>query len=321
MSSYIYNTSGGSAAGPGRDFFRRSAGLPPDAPAGAPGGPGGPGGPIDLNAEREKILSLFQNDQQFYNQGPANDLRNMIMGRAGGSDMPYSQAVTGQMFNDNAAAGAGQFSSERDMLRRSLGNAGLGGSGIETRALIQAKTRAQHQMAQGRREINSRAALENFGARERAQQQAQAFLGQQASHQQSGAFAEAGFRGQATQSQERPAPASGQSGPQFTGSGTVFDQRAWDKTVQELMRRLETQQQQGISGPTGGVNAAPSPAPWDPSFGGSAPVGTPYAGQRAGTYMGGTRPGAYLPKPSGSEQYQDMTNSLSNLPGGSGGLY
>lgn len=268
----------------------RGGGLHPDLQARLNGGiSGASGGGLDLMAEREKILGLFQNDQNFYNQGPANDLRSMLMGRSSGQDRPYSQGVMESMFSQNAQGAAGQFSSERDMLQRSMGNNGLAGSGAETRAIIGAKTRAQHQMQAGRREITSRAALENFNARERAQTQAQSFLGQQAQHQQSGAFAEAGFRSQATQSQERPGTAATAQGPQFTESGSVHDQGDWDRTIGDLLKRMEAMQQQGVTGATSGIKAAPTAGPSFQGFGvpnpGAVPGARPsYTGNPGGSY-------------------------------------
>lgn len=244
---------------------------------------------VSLEDERRKILGIFQNDQNFYNGPDQQALQSMFMGRSAGKDMPFTPNVMQAMFSQNAQGANGAFGAERDMIRQGMTNAGLGGSGAEMSQMLRARTRAQQQVAAGRRDITSRATLENFNARERAQTQAQSFFAQRAAHQQQGAFAEAGFRSQATQQDERPGDAGAASSPQFQTSGAVYDQGKWDRQISDLLKRMTDMQQNSISGASSGeVQAAPVAAPAPASnvgSGGYYPGGFSYGG--ASTYMAG----------------------------------
>lgn len=282
--------------------------------SGAQNGGGGGGSGIDLASEREKILGIFQNDQNFYNNPAQMALQGQIMGRSSGQDSPFSRSVLESMFSQNAQGANGMFGSERDQIMQTMANSGLGGSGAQMSALTQARTRAQQQMRAGRRDITSRAALENFGARERAQQQAQSFFAQRAAHQQQGALAEAGFRSQATQQDERPGTAA--AGPQLLGSGAVHDQAQWDRKINELIQRMSDSQQAGITGASAGdVQAAPVAAP-NPYQGGFR-----YGGASTYTSGGGGSTGASAPLPGYGTQVPNSPSTGGGFPSTGGWAY
>jgi len=153
--------------------------------------------PEDLLAqEREKIFGLYGQAGSFYDNPESQALLAQLQGRASGEAVPFDQQVTSGMYAANADASAGRFGGESDMIRRAFSNAGMGGSGLQAQAMIQSRRKANAATRTGRREITSRAQLENFQARERGQQQVQNFLAQKQQAMQQAQFAEAQARSQ-----------------------------------------------------------------------------------------------------------------------------
>jgi len=229
---------------PGNGTYNRSAVM------GSPGSPApvvAP--PINLDEERAKILALFQMGRQAYDSPAAQTLESQIAARSSGQSRPFDQNVLAGMYSQNADSAAGGFGAERDMIRMAMANQGLSGSGMETSAILSAMRRQGQQVRTGRRDISTRAALENFGAAERAQAQGMEYLRQRAAYQQQGAFAEAGYRstlqepetqgqpgGQVIQAGNAwgPAPPKAPGGPQFMPTGNVFDPRSYDRMIQQM---------------------------------------------------------------------------------------
>lgn len=151
--------------------------------------------PINVDEERRKILDLLMGDQKFYDQNPlAQLLQGNITDRIEGRNQPFTPGVLGGMLSQNADSAAGGFNSQRDLIRQSMANQGLSGSGMETSAILSAMRQQGQNVRTGRRDITTRAQLENFGAAERASEQGRAYLQQRAAHAQAGAQAEAQYR-------------------------------------------------------------------------------------------------------------------------------
>lgn len=198
--------------------------------------------PEDLLAqEREKIFGLYGQAGSFYDNPESQALMAQLQGRAAGTTSPFGADVTSGMYAANADASAGRVAGEQDMIRRAFSNAGMGGSGLQAQAMIQSRRKANAATRTGRREITSRAHLENFQARERAQQQVQNFLAQKQQSMQAAQFAEASARGQqhATGDATNVAQVStplGQPGPTGpSGSATVQADRGDDAMRKRFM--------------------------------------------------------------------------------------
>lgn len=147
-----------------------------------------------LAQEREKIFQLLQQAQGLYNSPEASTLLAQLQGRASGEVVPFDNQVTSAMYAANADASAGRVAGEQDMIRQAFSNAGLGGSGLQAQAMVQSRRRANAATRTGRREITSRAQLENYQAKERAQQQVQNYLAQKNAQIQQAMFQEADYR-------------------------------------------------------------------------------------------------------------------------------
>src|SRR5690606_5894145 len=121
-----------------------------------------------LQAQRDAIFQALEANKGFFANNPfAQALQTQISGRMSGADAPYTPAVLAGLFGQNADAGAGQFNNQREILLRAFSNAGLGGSGLEANAMANAAQQANAQTRRNRIDIQSRADLNNFQARER----------------------------------------------------------------------------------------------------------------------------------------------------------
>lgn len=125
------------------------------------------------------IFDALQKQGAFYDNPNSQTLMNSIMQQVQGGDQPFTDQVRQNMLADNADASAGGFSRSRDMINQAMANAGLAGSGLQASALMGAQAQQSMAARTGRREVNTRAQLENYAARERAQTQAMNFLAQQ----------------------------------------------------------------------------------------------------------------------------------------------
>lgn len=181
----------------------------------------------DLLAEQRKLIfEALQRQGGFYDSPNSQGVMDAIMRQVKGEDQPFTGQVVTNMLADNADASAGGFRNNRDMIARAMANAGLTGSGLEQSALMSAQMQQGRMARQGRREINTRAQLENFQARERAQTAAMNFLAQQEQAKRAVAFAEVDQRGKmhATGDATNVAAATGQPMPQGQQPGVAAPQ-------------------------------------------------------------------------------------------------
>lgn len=155
-----------------KDWFGSAASPTPAAVA-------APAPATDPLMEEQRRLAFGRLDElrNFYNADPmALQLQSSLQARMSGQDVPFSQAVRNALLAGNSDAGASQVAGDQAMIRQAMANAGLGGSGIETSAILNARRAASKVTRAERRNITSRAELENFNARTAAQQQAQNYL-------------------------------------------------------------------------------------------------------------------------------------------------
>ncbi len=152
----------------------------------------------DLLEEQRKLLfEALQGSGQFYDTNPnAGALMQAIMRQVSGEDSPFTQQVVQNMLADNADAGAASYSRERQGISRAMANAGLSGSGLAANAMNMAQSRNAGATRAGRREVQTRAQLENYNAKVQANIQGMNFLAAQARQRQDAAFQEAGYRSQ-----------------------------------------------------------------------------------------------------------------------------
>lgn len=196
----------------------------------------GPGIPVydsgvgRLEQERNTALQRLEQLRTYYDRPDAAQLLQQLQGRASGQDAPFTQDVIGSLLAGNADASAGMARSEGDMLRQRYANAGLSGSGIETSAMVMSRRRASALARAGRREITSRAALENYQARERAQSQVMQYVQQRQMAEQAAGMAEVDFRSRMqavapdqTYGQVETNPRGGGGGFPFGGGGFSMD--------------------------------------------------------------------------------------------------
>lgn len=233
------------------------------------------GGPLNMEQERQQILDLFRQGSSGYGGPQAQALEQQIGARASGQSQPFDQNVLAGMLSQNADSAAGGYGSERDMIRMAMSNQGLSGSGMETSAILSAMRRQGQQVRTGRRDITTRAALENFGAAERAQAQGMEYLRQKLGYQQQGAFAEAGYRSTFQEPEQQggqqgpqmiqagnawgPAPPK-IGGPQFMPTGNVFDPRQYDRMIQQMSFNSQNQDYFGNQEGSAGYNQTPIPS-------------------------------------------------------------
>jgi len=151
----------------------------------------------DLADQRQRILDLisqagnvYQTDplaqQQagFFQAQPWQTLMSQISNRASGQDVPYTQSVINSLLGQQSDAIGQGFGQAQQQVNQGLSRRGLGGSGLGLSAMAGLRSQATAQQIAGRREITSRAQLNNFQARAQAQQQLQGAQGQQFQGQQ-----------------------------------------------------------------------------------------------------------------------------------------
>jgi hypothetical protein len=175
---------GGGTGNPVADFINQTLGM----------GGGGAGGEDEIQKEWERAMQLYQQQRGIYDQGLGQTLEGALMGQLTGGDQPFNQQVQQNLMAEVADASAGGVASEADLIRSAFANAGLGGSGIEASAQMSSQRRARREAQKSRRDVQTRAQLENYQARERAQARAAPFLQQKAQAKWAPTQAEAGAR-------------------------------------------------------------------------------------------------------------------------------
>ena len=135
-----------------------------------------------LERERQLAFGALESQKSFYDQGGAAELEQSLLGNMRGTSSPFSPQVVDGLIGRETDAEAGQLRSEQNMIRSRMANSGLGGSGLDTSARINAQRAASKRSRGASRDIRTRAELENFQAQERAQQRYSSFIAQEASN-------------------------------------------------------------------------------------------------------------------------------------------
>lgn len=148
----------------------------------------------ELSRQRDLLFEAIQRLGGFYDSPEAQQLLGQFQDRAGGADAPFTPDVVNYQLGQNSAGVSGQYGTEQEMINRAFANAGLTGSGLQTNALINARSRAAHRVREGRRSITSRAELQNYQARAAAQNELAQFLQQQQANAQAATVLETDAR-------------------------------------------------------------------------------------------------------------------------------
>lgn len=169
----------------------------------------------DLDAQRKRLFDLLSNLRGFYDRPEGKELLDLFMSRSRGESQPFGPDVVNTQLAQNAGAGGADFGTQREAILRSFAQRGLSGGGLELSALLGQQNRVAADVRRGRREITSRAQLENFAAQERAQAAASQFLAQQAAQQTQVGLQEADYRSrfhETGQAQTEARPVAGTPG-------------------------------------------------------------------------------------------------------------
>jgi hypothetical protein len=209
-----------------------------------------------LEEQRRKALERLESLRTYYERPDAAQLLAQFQGRASGEQQPFDRPTLDAMYSQNADASAGMFAGERDAIRQQFANAGLGGSGLETSALITSRRRAGAAARAGRRDITSRAALENYQARERAQQQVAQYLRDRQQAEQTAGLAEVDFRSQMREVTDGSGPAAGTGSPTSGGFNAAANNNVRAAGIGTSYRGY----MQGNMGDSFGVNPSASGA-------------------------------------------------------------
>lgn len=223
----------------------------------------------DLLEEQRKLLfEALQGSGQFYDTNSnAGALMQAIMRQVSGEDSPFTQQVVQNMLADNADAGAASFSRDRQGISRAMANAGLSGSGLAANAMNMAQSRNAGATRAGRREVQTRAQLENYNAKIQANTQGMNFLAAQARQRQDAAFQEAGYRAQmhetgdaqnmSNQGQGQPQQQTAQPAQPALATPTPARPTQWGSSNVTLMRPIQdTNYWGGNSGGFGGAGGS-----------------------------------------------------------------
>lgn len=145
------------------------------------GGGGGAGGPSAsekawLEEQRRLGYGALQPGMNYFGGALGQNVESAIGRTLSGADVPYTQAVQDRLFASQADLARGQEIGAQDMIRSQLAERGMEGSGAGLAAMLGAGRERSAANTAAMSEIQNRAQLENFGARERARQQGESFL-------------------------------------------------------------------------------------------------------------------------------------------------
>lgn len=147
-----------------------------------------------LEAERAKLFDALNRQENSYSTAIPVELQGRIMDGVRGVDQPFTPEVVSNMIGVEADASAAGLASEQELIRQAMANRGLGGSGMQASAMVDSQRRASRRTRGASRDIRTRAQLENYQARERAQQRAAAFLAQKEAAERAARLKEADMR-------------------------------------------------------------------------------------------------------------------------------
>ena len=228
-----------------------------------------------LEEQRKAIFDALQRQGVFYDGADAQALQRSIMNQVSGQDQPFTDQVRQNMLADNSDASASGYQRNQEQINRAMANAGLVGSGLQASALMGAQMQQGMAARQGRREVNTRAQLENYSARERAQTTAMNYLAQQeqAKRQVMNSEVEQRSRMHATGDAENVAAVTGGQGPAapqpqpvqpaLSAPTPARPQQYGLSNVTLLQKRQQLQMPFGVAG-GGGFQNVQTQAAYDP---------------------------------------------------------
>lgn len=161
------------------------AGAGTNAGGGSLGG-GAAGGPsaaddAKLAAARKQAFGSLAQGASYFGSPLGQQTQNAISSTLSGQNLPYTQPVQDRLFGLAADLNAGSRASQDDLIRRSLAERGMEGSGGGLAAMLGAGRDQSAANSQALSSIQNTATLENFSAQERARQQGESFLSSRSS--------------------------------------------------------------------------------------------------------------------------------------------
>lgn len=149
----------------------------------ASGGAGGPSAADDakLAAARKQAFDSLAQGASYFGSPLGQQTQSAISSTLSGQNVPYTQGVQDRLFGQAADMNAGARASQDDLIRRSLAERGMEGSGGGLAAMLAAGRDQSAANSQALSSIQNTATLENFSAQERARQQGESFLSSRSS--------------------------------------------------------------------------------------------------------------------------------------------
>jgi len=137
------------------------------------------GGDAALEAARQRAFGSLGQGSSIFRGSLGQATGQNLERRVSGMDQPYDQATQDRMFSAQADQSAAAAQAQDQRARDFFANSGTAGSGAQLSGLLDTSTRHAQNMQAARADIQNRAQLENFGARERAADASTGFMGAQ----------------------------------------------------------------------------------------------------------------------------------------------
>lgn len=147
-----------------------------------------------LEEQRRLAEQALARQEGLYQQGPQVELRDRILNSMRGNDAPFTPDVVNGLIAQETDASASGLASQQDLIRQAMANSGMSGSGLQASAMANAQRAASKRSRGASRDIRTRAELENYQARERAQTRASALFAQQEAAERAARMKEVDFR-------------------------------------------------------------------------------------------------------------------------------
>lgn len=177
--SSTYNLNQARGLNPGQ-----SQGVPASIAGGGSGGGAYTSTSADdakLEAARKQAFGSLAQGASYFGSPLGQQTQNAISSTLSGQNVPYTQGVQDRLFGQAADMNAGSRASQDDLIRRSLAERGMEGSGGGLAAMLGAGRDQSAANSQALSSIQNTATLENFSAQERARQQGESFLSSRSS--------------------------------------------------------------------------------------------------------------------------------------------
>lgn len=152
--------------------------------------------PAAVAANRQAMFDALKPGQGYFGSPLGQQTQNAISSTLSGQNLPYTQPVQDRLFGQAADLNAGSRASQDDLIRRSLAERGMEGSGGGLAAMLGAGRDQSAANSQALSSIQNTATLENFSAQERARQQGESFLSSRSSAEAPYRLKEADLRAQ-----------------------------------------------------------------------------------------------------------------------------